>query len=438
MATVAVDDPAVVTQRDVFDTHPALMRFAVRFGIIYSALVALMSSAIFGLRDSMFFAPIGWVETPFAHLLGLGAYPLQSGLIVRVLVASVGAWLWTRIDKKPRDERILFRVFQFELRFILGTALVASGLGKLLAVTTPIPSPADWIRPIREMDPQHYLTVWVGSSVLHKSALGSAELLAGLLLLFRRTTTFGAFLAFGVMGNAIVTNIAFGDPRVGYYWPAVELVAMAIVLLLADGKRLLTTLFFPLRSVPPVPKPDPWPRGWMRSAAPIAKWMAVALFLSANVPIVVQGIDARKRSLIRGVFRVDRYTINGLDSLSDYESRNRWRLVAMDDCNRFAVRTIDDRQLEAGIAISNDRRLIHNQRCATQMSLPSGTLRLVPSRNLPRSSESLNVPATLQYNWLGREELELDGMVGGARITAHLVRVPDSAFRVFRWLEFGA
>ena len=71
------------------------------------------------------------------------------------------------------------------------------------------------------------------------------------------------------------------------------------------------------------------------------------------------------------MYRVDRYTINGLDSLSDYESRNRWRLVAMDDCNRFAVRTIEDRQFEAGIAISNDRRLIHNQRCVTQMSLPS-------------------------------------------------------------------
>jgi hypothetical protein len=84
----------------------------------------------------------------------------------------------------------------------------------------------------------YYVKVWTGASGLHETMLGLTELVAGVSLLFMRTTTLGALVALLALGNNVMIALSFDDMRVGSFWPIIELSAMASFLLIVDFRRI--------------------------------------------------------------------------------------------------------------------------------------------------------------------------------------------------------
>jgi hypothetical protein len=405
----------------------------IRFAILYALLVALMQPGLFGLRHTPILTLTGLLAWPFSRLL-FPAYPLQGELLFRLTVALIGTAIWWKTGGEREDDETMWQLLLLELRFILGAAIIAAGLGKLLAVDTPWPSPADWIRPIREMDPQHYLTVWVGSSLVHKIALGAAEMLAGLLLLFRRTAILGAFIALGILGNTVVTQIGFNDVRFGRYWPPAELAVMALVILLSDVRRFVQVLAFEERPVGPPDAPQ-WHPEWM-ARSKLVRFAAMTLIVLANIPTVARAYDARHQSPMTGVYTVESFLLNGTGAFSERDAAKRWRLVAMDDCVRFAVRTIDDRQFEGAIVIPDVGPLDRHRMCAKAMNPPVGTLTLSAPNPMPPGTSGPLV-GSLRYTRVDASVVDLSGSVGDAEVQMRLRRIPDRSFRVFDFLPRG-
>jgi len=75
----------------------------------------------------------------------------------------------------------------------------------------------------------------IGSSPIYEGICGYAELLAGILLLFRRTALFGALLASFVLLNVLLDNLFFDVPVKIY---AAHLLFFALFLTLPDAGQL--------------------------------------------------------------------------------------------------------------------------------------------------------------------------------------------------------
>jgi hypothetical protein len=81
---------------------------------------------------------------------------------------------------------------------------------------------------------------------------GAMEMLAVVLLSFRRTATLGALVCLAVMTNVALLNLAYGVPVKLY---SIMIVASAGVLLLYDAPRLWA-VFVRNVTVPPAPLPS--------------------------------------------------------------------------------------------------------------------------------------------------------------------------------------
>jgi uncharacterized membrane protein YphA (DoxX/SURF4 family) len=209
---------------------------AIRAGIVCCAVVCLMDPLAVGLRGSSFYSAIGAIEAPFVRMIGLAAYPLQGDAIFKIVVSLAVGFVWWMVSGQRGDDRELWEFLKVEARLVLAALLLCSGFAKVLHVEMPWPGAPDWIRPPREMPPLYYVQIWTGASGLHETMLGVVELAAGFFLIFRRTTTLGALMAFGAIGNRVMIAVAFNDWRVGSYWPLAQFAAMALLLVLVDGK----------------------------------------------------------------------------------------------------------------------------------------------------------------------------------------------------------
>jgi hypothetical protein len=409
--------------------------FGIRFGIIYGALLALMVPPVLGPAHSILAAPVQLLSRPFVELLGLGPYPIPADVLFRIIVSALGAWIWLTRERKPRDTRTLFQLLIVELRFVVGAALIWVGLGHALGVLAPLPSQADWIRPIREMEPVHYLNVWMGTSVIHKIGQGMAELTAGACLIIPQTVRLGGFLALGILGNDAITLIAFGNPRLGRYLIPMEMAGMAFVVLLPELRRFVIALSRDNESLPPLQRPS-WPPEWAK-LAPIAYRAAVAAIVLLNLPTAIRAYDATHKSPNAGVYEVERFVLNGRDTLTGSEAQNAWTTVAIDQCQRFAARTVSGLQYEGAITLPDANWANRQAECVKATSGAKGVFTLARPDVMPPVTAEPALVGELRYTRSESGNLNVEGKIGNATIVAELRRVPDKAFRVFEFLGEG-
>ena len=67
-----------------------LEQIGVRAGIIYVALLALMSVKVLGLRATPGYAPDSPFSAGIASAIGLREYPLHAEIVFRLLIAVIG------------------------------------------------------------------------------------------------------------------------------------------------------------------------------------------------------------------------------------------------------------------------------------------------------------------------------------------------------------
>jgi hypothetical protein len=126
-----------------------------------------------------------------------------------LFVAVVIAVTWTLFEKRKAHPGLLAYMHTF-LRYYLVFVLFYYGIGKLfISQFQSPPSPAQLLRPVLEFDPHRLFWLFMGTSKSYQFFAGLMEVLAGVLLLFRRTSLLGAFLSLGVLGNTLMLNIGY-------------------------------------------------------------------------------------------------------------------------------------------------------------------------------------------------------------------------------------
>jgi hypothetical protein len=196
---------------------------------------------------------------------------IQTGLFLTFALG--GGVLWTFIAllrNNPRTEyRTLHAWLRFLLRFSCGMFMVTYGLIKVFPLQMPPPSIAILNEPAGNMAPMTFLWNLIGLNPVYEIICGSAELLGGILLLYRRTALAGALFSAFVVTNVVLYNFCYDVPVKLF---AVDLLLGCVFLALPDALSLCR--FF-------------WSH---KPAAPTASWIPPASRRAGRIAILVTEI----------------------------------------------------------------------------------------------------------------------------------------------------
>jgi hypothetical protein len=139
---------------------------------------------------------------------------IHDGLVLALALA--GGILWTLLShlrSNPRtDYRTLHAWLRFFLRLTCAMFMIGYGLAKVFPFQMPPPSLAILTEPAGNMAPMTLLWNLIGLNPVYEIICGSAEVLGGILLLYRRTALAGALLSAFVITNVVLYNFCYDVP----------------------------------------------------------------------------------------------------------------------------------------------------------------------------------------------------------------------------------
>ena len=369
--TLAADDRAPLRYTPSDAPGPSMgERFLQRFALIAFALyhVPLFlnnypSLGGGGFNDTglavrwghVFTAPGMWIARHVFHVAG----PMTNGrngdngdvaeefarLLLAVVIGVVASLIWTMRDRErpragwvPETTRVL-------LRYSIALGLISYGIAKLLPQQFPPIAPFVYEQRVGELRPMSLLWTFMQYSRPYAFFGGLMEMVAVLLLCFRRTATLGAIVSLAVMSNVMLLNYAYDVPVKLY---ATMIVVSSAVLLLYDLPRL-TAFFLTNRTAPP--SDDSFIH---RRLGPTTRWtlktLAVGTVIISSVVAMGPSADAREPEHTRvgpnGTWAVTSFRRTG-QPLDSIPAGTRWTRLIVSPTN-VIIRLENDSLLGCG------------------------------------------------------------------------------------------
>ncbi len=311
-----------------------LTRIGFRFAFLYLGIYCIFNGnatvfeAIPHFGDSLqditsrvFLLPAQYLAQHLFHVPppGNALHPTGSGdtainyiaCLVMLVLSALAASIWTALDRRRPHYQTLSAWLRFLIRLTLGFGMVTYGLFKVFPMQMPVPSIASLSEPLGMHSPMALLWSFLGTNQVYESICGGAELLAGLLLLFRRTALFGALFTAFVVTNVLLYNLCFDVPVKLY---AGHLLLLALFVILPDSVALFRFFWSHQPAAPSGIWVPPSSRRWFRSAT-----IAIELaFAALSIGGVLFGVipEWRHRSAaaaepcpLRGAWRIDSATL---------------------------------------------------------------------------------------------------------------------------------
>jgi uncharacterized membrane protein YphA (DoxX/SURF4 family) len=244
----------------------------------------------------------GWFNQPFHpvtewlgqrvfHLTGVAAKwhgggsgdTAQQWILVGVFVALalVATLVWSVLDRRRTAYPVLYAWLRFTIRLMVGVSMLWYGFDKVFPIQMQPPTLGVLNEPFGQMSPDSLLWSMLGAMPVYEMICGWAEVVAGVLLLIRRTALAGALLTTFIMTNVLLYNM-FYDVPVKLF--AAHLVLFAVFVVLGDAESLFR--FFVLNK-PAEPKGvwvPPASRAGILKAMRIAEvcYLVLGFITSAN------------------------------------------------------------------------------------------------------------------------------------------------------------
>lgn len=306
---------------------PLINVFGELYGQIEKWLVERANQYIFHIKDVLV-PTAGSGDTSYAY-----AY-----LSLITLIATVGTVAWTLLDTRRKNYERGYYWLLIVLRYYVAMVSFLYGIIKLFALQMTFPSLSQLATPLGDLSPMRLSWLFIGYSTPYEIFSGAAECLAGFLLIYRRTSTLGAFIAAAVFMNVMMLNLSYNIPVKLF---SIHLFVYSMILLVSDAQRLLDFFVFN-RATTPSPTYQ-LPQKWMQNGRLLLKAVFVMLFIVMPLYNSYQSVltpfnsASQKELLTTGIFDVTTFETNGrmaADSL-------RWKDVVFDKFKGGSVQTSD-------------------------------------------------------------------------------------------------
>lgn len=422
--------------------HP-LARLAFRFGVAYLGLFCLWMAqvtfvflGVFALRlpekamlwQMIALEPVSeWVGE---HVFGVEAQLAMNGsgdqaaiwiqcglvLVVAVLITVV----WSVLDRRRRAYPRLLSWFITALRLFAGGQMLFYGFAKLIPTQMPEPSLIALLTRVGDMTPMAMLWTQVGSSPAYEIALGTAEVVAGLLLFWPRTATLGAMLSVVSMAQVFLLNLTFDVP---VKMLSGHLLLMGLVLLAPQARRLANFLVLERDSGPAVQPglfASPRANRWATVVqVAIGLWITVGMIYAGMESWREYGGGAPKPELY-GIWKVGEFTVDGTPIPPLTTDPTRWQRLVI-DVGSAGYQRMDDTIVPVLATTDTAANTI------TLVAPPTGP------------AENPEPYATFTIDKISADELTLRGELDGRPATITLDRLDLDRFPLrgtdFRWVQ---
>lgn len=322
------------------------LRFAHRWLVAYLVLSMLPFPApvIPGIEALARWAAGPWraLVTRVGEALGVAAPQRFTGSgdaaynWVEILCVAAAATLiaaaWSA-SGRPLSARLLDRARAYARLYVGGTLLVY-GWSKVIPTQFPAPGPDRLIVPYGDSSPMGLLWTFMGASAGYTILAGLAEVVAGTLLMWRRTALLGGTLAAAVLANVVALNFCYDVP---VKLLSSHLLLLTFFALAPDLPRIAAALGSDRPIAPRVSDPFPVGRGWRRA------WTAGKLALLAMIAADALGVGSvysSGASEVAGVYRVERFVREGVAD-REVPDALRWLRVGIGASGRGAIQRAD-------------------------------------------------------------------------------------------------
>jgi hypothetical protein len=253
------------------------------------------------------------------HLFGSNLLGYANWIITLLISIAAGV-IWTVVVRRRGTERKEYNTFYYWLRVVVryraGIGIIGFGFTKLLPVQMPYPGLGLLNTNFGDLTAQKIFWLSVGIVPWYQVFAGVIEVTAGTLLFFRRTTTLGAILLFGALGDIVYVNFAY-DGGVHVYSSYFVLLA---AFLLADDLPRLYNLLIRERDTQPHTYYPSFSARWLKIARIGLKGLTFFLFLGVlfYLQLVNFLYDPYKQPAVAGL-----RTLRGSYAVTEFRLNNK-------------------------------------------------------------------------------------------------------------------
>jgi hypothetical protein len=261
---------------------------------------------------------------------------------IAFLIGIAGGLIWTLIDWKSKNYNILYYWIRVVVRYRAGIGIIGFGFTKLFPTQMPYPSLGLLNSNFGDFTAQKIYWLSVGIVPWYQVFGGVVEIAAGAMLFFRRTTTFGAILLSGALGDITYVNYAY-DGGVHVY--AFYFVFLALILLADDIPKLYNLLILERYTVPVHIYPD-FKKPWLKYTRIGLKVLTFIVFfvILTYTEVVNFKYDPYKQpstagvKQLRGNYHVTEFKINGQEIPYNPLDTVRWQEATFENWTTLTFR----------------------------------------------------------------------------------------------------
>ncbi|WP_183561365.1 DoxX family protein [Mucilaginibacter sp. SP1R1] len=276
-----------------------------------------------------------------------------------LLIAIIGAAIWANRDKGNLNYDKLYYWIRVIVRYRLAIGIIAYGFIKFFPLQSPSPSISNLNTHYGEFSRWKLFSLSLGIVPNYESFLGLVEILAGSLLLFRKTSTIGALLVVIFTGNVFMSNLAYEGGEAPY---SLYLITLGLFLLTFDIVRLFTLIALERPTQPNKFKPV-LPQKWQQARL-VLKTVFIFFFVflygyktwSAYHHDVYQYPQSAGLKGATGLYDVSEFKINSAALPYSATDTNRWKNVVFEKWATISIGTNQPVKVDSAVTEEiNDR-----------------------------------------------------------------------------------
>jgi len=340
-------------------------------------------------------------------------YVMQLLWVVLALVTGI---VWAVADRKRNSYKQLYYWVRIFTRYYFAYTLFIYGSLKIIKLQFPFPSLLRLTEPYGDSSPMALAWTFIGYSKGYNYFTGSAEVLALLLLFFRRTSLLGSLVALTIMVNIAAMNMAYDIPVKIF---SLNLVCLAVFLAAHDFDRLKSIFFLHTAALPPHPDPRPKTRRNIiiqRALKGIYIFLTVYFTFWRAIKDSDQYGDAAPRPPLYGIYDVETFVQQGVAVPPLATDSTRWKRMIIPYEKYARVTTMPDSVKRMTITIDTTKK----------------SLEFVPQK-APADS------FLLRYNEPDKDHLLLTGAIGRDSVRILMKRFDLNKFKLvnrdFHWIN---
>ncbi|RRB02721.1 hypothetical protein [Larkinella rosea] len=296
----------------------------------WNALVPWIGRTVLQLPYEITVFPNGSGDTTFNYVQ----------LLCFGVVSFTALLIWSALDHHRPNYNTLLYWLVVVLRYYLAFTMFTYGFAKVFKTQFPAPNLNRLMQPYGQSSPMGLAWTFMGYSTAYNWFTGLGEIIGGGLLLFRRTTAFGAVILVAVIGNIVAINFCFDIPVKLY---SSNLLLMTLFVLSAEGKRLIHVLLLNR----PAPALDLTPfrttRRW-RIGRLVIKTVIIGLALYSHIfdglATTKEYGDSAPKPPLYGLYHVESFAVNGDTLRPMMTDTTRWRQVVVAGYRKYPSLTI--------------------------------------------------------------------------------------------------